>query len=78
MEKNKVINKLAKSIIVCAFNTLKDGLGRVCYLDFDEDVIKVHSYLNYKHDLKIDITLRSKRDITEVLGKTIKELLEEQ
>lgn len=76
MDKNKAINDLAKAIIVCAFNTLKDGMGRVVTLWYKDDTIKVHSYLNYKFDLKIDVSLKSKRDIVEVLGKDIKELLE--
>lgn len=78
LDKDKAINEIAKAIIVCAFNTLKDGQGRYVYLSFKDDIVKIHSYLNFKHDLKIDVSLKSKRSIVEVLGQDIKEVLEGQ
>jgi len=78
LDKNKAINELAKAIIVCAFNTLKDGASRMTTLWYKDDMIKIHSYLNYKFDLKIDVSLKSKRSIVEVLGQDIKEILEGQ
>ena len=78
MNKDKAINEIAKAIIVCAFNTLKDGQGRYVFLNFKDDIVKIHSYLNFKHDLKIDVSLKSKRSIVEILGQDIKEVLEGQ
>ena len=71
-----MLNEIAKAIIVCAFNTMKDGQGRYAFLELKNDIVKIHSYLNFKHDLKIDVSLKSKRSIVEVFGQDIKELLE--
>lgn len=77
-QKEKWVWNLFTHILRNFTGTAQDGNPRESYLTaLNGDPIKIRSYLNYPFCVKIDISVQTKNEIIDVIGKVLHEINDE-